>query len=812
MERIQHTNLLYAVLIILLSGLVWSCTDQDVYTIPTIENKGSAVTFSIKVPGVGIPKNSGPTTYALGVTDENAVNEVVVLLFDSDGYYTYQPTYISGNNIITNPEDSRIKTFTIEVPEGTYNMVVLANSNQSLNSVLSTISVGQPKAEVLNKLLLTNSGKWNASPGSGGYIHIPMWGEVAVTVSASMPIKTPVTLVRMVAKIDVALTTASAKSKFNLQSVRLYNYNDKGHIAPNMANWSSGEAPIATAPTVPLDATKITPPLVYDYSDGSITSDPNAAAKGVACTNEIYAFEAAAGDASSLANNTCLVVGGYFSDDNELTYYRIDFTNTSDATTYLPLLRNHRYEINITDVKAKGFSSADKAFNASSGNIETNIKIWDDAQITHIMFDEHYILGVSQDEFIFTSEARVATSSDNKLAITTDAPDGWKVEKVVDVNGNDINPTTGWLKLTPNVGATGTTTSTQIIVKENNTSNHRKGFIHLKAGKLTYIISVEQKEAPLPEANSYIVAPNGAALKIPVSRANQSLLLGTQLNENEAFTAELVWTDNVNKISPDSNIKYIGEEGDGPTGYLVVEPGTAEGNAVVAIKNSVGKILWSWHIWVTNDTPTAIGNFMDRNLGAIGNTPGAVATKGLLYQWGRKDPFPGSSTVDGTDEPQLYNVAGFTEVAKIGRPSNSNFSNSVANPATFYTNNTDWYGNTRNNYLWNSSTGTKTVYDPCPSGWRVPRSNLLVRLEGDYRFASYGVTNNNNGGFYPATGRRSSRNGSFANVGTRGFYWSCTVHNNDVEIAFIEKDGPEGKMEIEEYSRSYGFSVRCVKE
>ena len=319
MERIQHTNLLYTILIILLSGIVWSCTDDHVYAIPTAEIKGSAVTFSIKVPGAGIPKSSGPTTYSLSAADENAVNEIAVLLFDSNGNYTNQPSYVNSSKIITNPEDSRIKTFTIEVPEGTYNMVVLANSNQSLNSVLSTISVGEPKTEVLNKLLLTNSGKWNASPGSANYLHIPMWGEVAVTVSASMPIKTPVALVRMVAKIDVALTTATAKSKFNLQNVRLYNFNDKGHIVPKAANWNS-ETPIATAPTVPSDATKITTPLVYDYADGSITSDPNAAAKGVACTNEIYAFEAAAGDASSLANNTCLVVGGYFSDDNELTY------------------------------------------------------------------------------------------------------------------------------------------------------------------------------------------------------------------------------------------------------------------------------------------------------------------------------------------------------------------------------------------------------------------------------------------------------------------------------------------------------------
>ncbi|MCC8062106.1 MAG: hypothetical protein LIO68_02535, partial [Rikenellaceae bacterium] len=38
---------------------------------------------------------------------------------------------------------------------------------------------------------------------------------------------------------------------------------------------------------------------------------------------------------------------------------------------------------------------------------------------------------------------------------------------------------------------------------------------------------------------------------------------------------------------------------------------------------------------------------MDRNLGAMSASPG-VASYGLLYQWGRKDPFVGSR--DGSNE------------------------------------------------------------------------------------------------------------------------------------------------------------------
>ena len=78
-----------------------------------------------------------------------------------------------------------------------------------------------------------------------------------------------------------------------------------------------------------------------------------------------------------------------------------------------------------------------------------------------------------------------------------------------------------------------------------------------------------------------------------------------------------------------------------------------EGNAVVAAKDASGNILWSWHIWLT-DQPEAhvyrnnAGTMMDRNLGATSATPGEVGALGLLYQWGRKDPFLGSTSISSS--------------------------------------------------------------------------------------------------------------------------------------------------------------------
>lgn len=90
-------------------------------------------------------------------------------------------------------------------------------------------------------------------------------------------------------------------------------------------------------------------------------------------------------------------------------------------------------------------------------------------------------------------------------------------------------------------------------------------------------------------------------------------------------------------------------------------------------ENGTGDILWSWHVWVTDYAPSSIGSetvleenrrklvykqgsntrlpMMDRNLGAVAGydtVPNKELERskanGLMYQWGRKDPYRSSYT------------------------------------------------------------------------------------------------------------------------------------------------------------------------
>ena len=126
-------------------------------------------------------------------------------------------------------------------------------------------------------------------------------------------------------------------------------------------------------------------------------------------------------------------------------------------------------------------------------------------------------------------------------------------------------------------------------------------------------------------------------------------------------------------------------------GYIAFQTADTfkEGNAVIAAKDADGAILWSWHIWFTDQPEEQVyfnnaGTMMDRNLGATSAAPGDAGALGLLYQWGRKDPFLGSSSVSSS----------MTAASTITWPSyaySATIEYATANPTTFIAGNSDNY-------------------------------------------------------------------------------------------------------------------------
>lgn len=330
-------------------------------------------------------------------------------------------------------------------------------------------------------------------------------------------------------------------------------------------------------------------------------------------------------------------------------------------------------------------------------------------------------------------------------------------------------------------------------------------------------------------ANSYVVSEAGL-YKFRAVKGNST-------ESVNASSASILWETFGTSEVPElfDLIKSFGYK----DGYIAFQTADTfkEGNAVVAAKDEAGNILWSWHIWMT-DQPEGqeyfnnAGIMMDRNLGATSATPGDVGALGLHYQWGRKDPFMGSSSISSSE------IAKSTITWPTPAQSNSSRGTidfAIANPTVFISGNGinyDWYysGNhMTENSRWSAS--SKTIYDPCPAGWRVPEggeSGIWAKALGSDSYSLSCPFDETNKGvdfsgrfgsaetiWYPAAGYRTAGEGSFIQVGVRGYYWSASPwpYYEDyagAQMLSLLSSGSVTPSDGED--RALGQAIRCVKE
>lgn len=342
--------------------------------------------------------------------------------------------------------------------------------------------------------------------------------------------------------------------------------------------------------------------------------------------------------------------------------------------------------------------------------------------------------------------------------------------------------------------------------------------------------------------------------------------------------AKIVWADEANLVHLSASpIKQDG--GDAYLDFEVKQADIKSGNAVVAVTKG-GTVVWSWHLWfapkdaldkieVTNHqgvkynfTKEALGWKLIQWSGStyssartvkvkveqtvanngtkqeavinITQNPGSVK-KGAttLYQFGRKDAFPG---VDETQLPQ----------GSINKNAGDNMSitNGIQHPDFYYTGGSNWNSNYGYYNLWsadNTVTGdwnvgndnlvVKTVYDPSPVGFKMPANNAFTGFtangQNDGTMNVDGTddrqTFSNNFGHnfwtssskkatinFPASGFRFSNGGALNDVGNSGYYWLAVPNglNNGCDLLFHSFN----VRPLSNDARAFGFSVRPVSE
>jgi uncharacterized protein (TIGR02145 family) len=225
---------------------------------------------------------------------------------------------------------------------------------------------------------------------------------------------------------------------------------------------------------------------------------------------------------------------------------------------------------------------------------------------------------------------------------------------------------------------------------------------------------------------------------------------------------------------------------------------------------------------------------MDRNLGATSANPGDAKSLGLYYQWGRKDPFLGASNIN------KYTIAKSTITWPSYVKSDSSTGTieySIANPTTFIganSDNSDWYytgSSSTDQTRWTISSSKKSIYDPCPVGWRVPdggEAGVFIKAFG--KTSSFYLTFDDiNKGFnfsgelgddttiwYPAAGHLQQWRGDIINVGSSGEYWTASPSsytassNYAYDFHFYDYNGEVVSNTV--YQRGCAYNVRCIKE
>ena len=377
----------------------------------------------------------------------------------------------------------------------------------------------------------------------------------------------------------------------------------------------------------------------------------------------------------------------------------------------------------------------------------------------------------------------------------------------------------------------------------------------------TYILSNFQDHAGHAIDDPWIEKTNGGA-------------------NNGVDGAEVVWADAADLVHLSSTPISHDASGNAFLDFEVTEHDIQSGNAVVAVKKG-GTTVWSWHLWfapkdaldkipVTNhqgkvynftketlgwkptqwsgstyDKPRTVKVKVEQTVANSGTkqetvinitqNPGNVKQGATtLYQFGRKDAFPG---VDASD---LAANSHFTQNAG----DNMSIKNGIQHPDNFYTNGLSWWPAPPTGYsyynLWsadntvggfNDNSVIKTVYDPCPVGFKMPASNAFTGFTANGQNSgpmnvdgtSDGQTYRNNFGHnfwtnssktatinFPASGCRDVSDGSLSLVGDYGYYWSAGPHSRDNGFSLVFAF-PSLYPATNNY-RSYGFSARPVSE
>lgn len=333
--------------------------------------------------------------------------------------------------------------------------------------------------------------------------------------------------------------------------------------------------------------------------------------------------------------------------------------------------------------------------------------------------------------------------------------------------------------------------------------------LNMPDGKVTNLGKLET-------ANSYVIYNPGEYLFPAVKGCSQESVEGIE-------SVEVLWEMDNQETAPTSKMISSVRYSSGKITFTTPET-FKTGNALIAAKDKGGNILWSWHIWACEDAISTLKHdtegkylLMDRSLGAlakgVSNPADNKYASSLLYQWGRKDPFPGQTTQGNRN---LIVTSGVQRTISAGPVS---ISQAISTPTVFYTGEQDWV-EMPDATLWNST--QKTIYDPCPPGYIVPSKEVFSE-SADIFYTGYVESSGSKGGSFrfsadggkwycfPLSAYFKGTDGARDGKGTV-YTWTSDCYETLSISCYMYYASKKTHIEPSNpLSRSAAASVRCIK-
>ena len=293
---------------------------------------------------------------------------------------------------------------------------------------------------------------------------------------------------------------------------------------------------------------------------------------------------------------------------------------------------------------------------------------------------------------------------------------------------------------------------------------------------------------------------------------------------------KLVWStgnsSSASLVEVDSEIHV--EDGVAWLIFSVPSAGFKEGCATVGLlkSGSTTEYVWTWMIWIvdgsnqlttetyTNSSSVTV-SMLNRTLGSSSST----GYDGTYYQWGMPYALPPSGTLYySPSNPNTYTYDSGASITTMGgaiakpyspRWASDHLKSSGGTTYNYAYNNWD-ASRTNNNTAANP---VKTVYDPCPAGFCVPRRDAFTYFSttnkvGSFSNGYYFKKNSSDatGSFWGASGRRQSSTSVTQNR-TYGYYWGAQPYSSNYGYSLYFRSTTVSTARTND-NRYYGQSIR----